>query len=679
MINSIKSHLILGFSSLCAISLAIALFGFIEIKSIGESADVLTTRCTQLIISVKNLEIQALQLRIHEKEYAQNVKSPTTRAQSKQYFNQTMQALLKDLDYAEPLAASLNVVSTEQRQQFREIRVRFENYHNHFLSISQQLAANGTTGDIAIQQLFAPLDKDIESIIEALDKAKIDIAILDSTVDQLNAQNQHAMFVFAALTLAALLVALLALTLTLKAVGRPVKHIVSLASQVAGGDLNARNEEAMPREMMLIRSALEQMVHELKFRIGSAEGVLDNLPMPFLMVDAKERVVRTNQACLDMLELDGPVQAQYGLKLGEVFYNDPTRQTAVGKSIHHGEKFVNLSVQIAGHKGGSLDVLANVFPLHDLDGECIGGVCIYLDMTANKQQERQIIEQNQAITRTAEQAGRISMETAAAAEELSAQIEQTSRGAEQQSQRTQEAATALEQMSASVIEIARNSGLSAEYAKEASAKAQSGRDSMEVTLTSMTRLSEQSAELKTSLTNLGVQAESIGSVMDVISDIADQTNLLALNAAIEAARAGDAGRGFAVVADEVRKLAEKTTIATKEVGDAVGRIQQETNHNIQAMEDTLTSINESSGYAEQAGSALREIVDIVGTTTEQILSIAAASEEQSAAVEEISHSMEDINGISGESANSMVQASQAVMELSQLTHDLNTVIDGLRS
>jgi len=484
---------------------------------------------------------------------------------------------------------------------------------------------------------------------------------------------------FWAFAAAGLVVGGLGLTLARRPVSDSAERLVRLAQGVAGGDLTIRDEAPMPREFDLVRQAFGHAVDELKHRISAAEGVLDNLPMPFLMVDVDERVVRSNQATMKMLELDGEVSSQYGKKLGDVFYNDPTRQTAVGKSIHNGDRFVNLEVQISGHKGGKVDVLANVFPLYGLDGDCIGGFCIYLDMTDNKTKERHILEQNKAITETAETAGRISGETAAAAEELSAQVEQTSKGAELQRQRTQEVATALEEMSASVIEVARNSGLSADQAREASEKAQSGWSNMKDTLAAMGRLRDQSDALKNSLSSLGHQAESIGAVMNVITDIADQTNLLALNAAIEAARAGDAGRGFAVVADEVRKLAEKTTSATKEVGDAVARIQQESVNNIKAMDSTLSSIDESSGHAELAGSALREIVDIVAATTEQIQAIATASEEQSATVEEISSTMDQINQISHESAGAMSQASSAVLELSRLTQDLNGVIEKLKS
>jgi methyl-accepting chemotaxis protein len=349
----------------------------------------------------------------------------------------------------------------------------------------------------------------------------------------------------------------------------------------------------------------------------------------------------------------------------------------VGKSIKTGEKFLNLDVQIAGHKGGSVDVLANVFPLYGLDGDCIGGFCVYIDMTEAKSRQREIAEQNERITETSRQAMDISAQTASASEQLSAQVEQTAEGTDQQRQRVQEAATALEQMSASILEIAGNASSSAQSAEAARDKARNGREIMDATLASVARLRTQSDELKESLNSLGRQAESIGSVMAVISDIADQTNLLALNAAIEAARAGDAGRGFAVVADEVRKLAEKTTTATKEVGDAVRLIQTETTRNLDNMDSTLVSIDESAGYVDQAGSVLLEIVDIVGDSAQQIAGIATASEEQSAAVEEISRSMDDVNVISADTAEAMTQAAQAVMDLSALAQKLDAVLAGL--
>ena len=106
---------------------------------------------------------------------------------------------------------------------------------------------------------------------------------------------------------------------------------------------------------------------------------------------------------------------------------------------------------------------------------------------------------------------------------------------------------------------------------------------------------KQFTTIKNDIDQLGQQAQSIGQIMDVISDIADQTNLLALNAAIEAARAGEAGRGFAVVADEVRKLAEKTMSATKEVGQAISDIQEGTRRNIESVEQSVVTIQENNG------------------------------------------------------------------------------------
>jgi len=181
------------------------------------------------------------------------------------------------------------------------------------------------------------------------------------------------------------------------------------------------------------------------------------------------------------------------------------------------------------------------------------------------------------------------------------------------------------------------------------------------------------------MTQLGTQAEGIGQIMNVISDIADQTNLLALNAAIEAARAGDAGRGFAVVADEVRKLAEKTMAATKEVGDAISGIQNGARKNQENVERAVTTIEQATTLAGQSGESLQQIVSLVEISTDQVRSIATASEQQSAASEEINHSIEEINRISRETATAMNQSAQAVGELANQAGTLRGLIENMKS
>jgi methyl-accepting chemotaxis protein len=265
-----------------------------------------------------------------------------------------------------------------------------------------------------------------------------------------------------------------------------------------------------------------------------------------------------------------------------------------------------------------------------------------------------------------------------ASAQLSAQIEQSSQGAQEQSRRVGETATSMEEMRATVLEVARNAEQAATSADNAKTKAQDGATLVTKVVNGIRDAQEHALGLKTEMTSLGQQAEGIGQVLNVISDIADQTNLLALNAAIEAARAGEAGRGFAVVADEVRKLAEKTMTATTEVGQAIQGIQNGTKNNIGNVQKVVETIDTATNLAGQSGDALQEIVALVERSSEQVRSIATASEEQSAATEEISRSVEAVNTISSDLSDTMQQSSQAVTELAGQAQVLKGLIDDMR-
>lgn len=261
-----------------------------------------------------------------------------------------------------------------------------------------------------------------------------------------------------------------------------------------------------------------------------------------------------------------------------------------------------------------------------------------------------------------------------ASTQLSAQIEQSNRGAAESAQRLQEAATAMNEMNATVQEVARNAGAASEASSETREKAEAGQQIVQLVVRSMDEVQETSLKLKNDMSRLNDRAQDINRIMGVISDIADQTNLLALNAAIEAARAGEAGRGFAVVADEVRKLAEKTMASTMDVSNAIRAIQESTETSMQAMDNAAQRITYATDLANQSGSALEEIVLTVGATSDQVQAIAAASEEQSAASEEINRSIIEVNDMSGIMAEAMSDASHAVSDLANQAHKLADLI-----
>ncbi|OIQ48792.1 Methyl-accepting chemotaxis protein 4 [Pseudodesulfovibrio hydrargyri] len=243
-------------------------------------------------------------------------------------------------------------------------------------------------------------------------------------------------------------------------------------------------------------------------------------------------------------------------------------------------------------------------------------------------------------------------------------------GAAEQQRLISEAASAMEQMNAAVGETAVSAGAAAEDADKVMEQAESGSAVVARTIESIGAVSENSQSLVESVAGLGSQAEGVGAIMGVISDIADQTNLLALNAAIEAARAGDAGRGFAVVADEVRKLAEKTMDATRDVGVAIEGIQDQVARTIDGVKNMSGLADEAAGLARESGDALKEIVSHSGTSAERIGAIATASSQQSVASEAVTRTITAVHDISSDTDEGMAEATRAVDELSRRVEEL---------
>ena len=284
---------------------------------------------------------------------------------------------------------------------------------------------------------------------------------------------------------------------------------------------------------------------------------------------------------------------------------------------------------------------------------------------------------NQFVSKLNSIIGQVAMTTsqvAAAAGQVHSTSEQMATGAEQVASQSSTIATASEEMAATSGDIARNCSMAAEAARQANQKAIAGSQVVDATVEIMNQIAAQVKSTSFAIQGLGTRSDQIGAIIGTIEDIADQTNLLALNAAIEAARAGEQGRGFAVVADEVRALAERTTRATREIGEMIKTIQQETGSAVNTMEESVNKVEEGREEAARSGEAISSILQQISEVGMQINQIATAAEQQTSTTSEISRNMIEVTGVVNHTAKGAYESAAAATQLSRSAEDLRCLV-----
>jgi methyl-accepting chemotaxis protein len=211
------------------------------------------------------------------------------------------------------------------------------------------------------------------------------------------------------------------------------------------------------------------------------------------------------------------------------------------------------------------------------------------------------------------------------------------------SQRTEEQASSLEETASSMEELTSTVKQNAENAKQANQLAANASD---IAVKGGLAVNE----VMHTMTSISASSKKIVDIISVIEGIAFQTNILALNAAVEAARAGEQGRGFAVVAAEVRNLAQRSATAAKEIKVLI--------------DDSVTKVNVGSKQADQAGSTIHEVVSAVKRVTDIMAEIAAASNEQSAGIEQVNQAIIQMDEVTQQNA-ALVEEAAAAAEAMQ--------------
>jgi methyl-accepting chemotaxis protein len=254
--------------------------------------------------------------------------------------------------------------------------------------------------------------------------------------------------------------------------------------------------------------------------------------------------------------------------------------------------------------------------------------------------------------------------------ELEAAAAQQAAGGRDQASAMSEITTTISELLITSRQIAESAQRVSKIAEDTADAAQNGDATIDQTRRSIAAIRAQVDQIVQHMLTLGEKSQQIGGVVDLVSELAEQTNILAINATIEASGAGEWGRRFAVVAEEIRKLADRTAGSAKEIRALIDDVRGAVNTTVMATEIGAKSVDAGARQFDDATNSFRRIAQLVATTNDATREIELTTKQQTTAVEQVNVAASDTARVTRETEASAVQTRQTAAHLSTLSSEL---------
>ncbi|MBN2798255.1 MAG: PAS domain-containing protein [Deltaproteobacteria bacterium] len=441
-------------------------------------------------------------------------------------------------------------------------------------------------------------------------------------------------------------------------------------------DMSDRLDESRKNELGDLARAFNALLAKLQGMMFESERLssyLKDLPTPVFTVDKDMRLGFVNKVALQFL---GRSEEQVVGHSMREFMQISAQDQACAATQSMAERRVITQERAVEHATSDEPVHVRItsIPVFDQDQQLDGALLFLVDLS----QVYEIVEELQMSAEVLSASSHRLTDTAGTLQQGAMRMRRDSSSvqegtrtvagtlsgimlsADEMSMAVSTAAAAVEEMSSTLTEVAENTAKGAMIASDVDASAEA---------------------VGIRVGELSELVVSIGHVVGLIDEIAGKTNLVALNATIEGARAGAAGRGFSVVASEVKGLARQTAQATEEIQKKIARVQEATRltvedvRNINAAISELAIISQTNAAAvEEQSSTIKEISHTISTTSASAEEIAEFVRGASTEAETVAAHIEGMGLQIEETADSAELTHSTADQISQVTQRMKEIV-----